>query len=106
MRFSYIDHRVRISAGKGREIDVLGAAGREQWVCQSKWVTGDKIGIGVLRKLVAQAEMVRERKKASTIRMWLFAHEGLTPKAKSFAKNRAFSGHPGKSLTRCWNIWG
>ena len=38
-RFSYVRHRVRPGSGKGRETDVPGAAGPEQWVCQSKWVT-------------------------------------------------------------------
>ncbi len=85
-RFYYIDHRVRLGSGKDREIDVLGAAGHEQWVCQSKWVTGNKIGISVLRTLATQADRVREKTDTSVIRMWLFAHEGLTPKAKGFAK--------------------
>ncbi|RLC07166.1 MAG: hypothetical protein DRI57_26240, partial [Deltaproteobacteria bacterium] len=37
-RFIYVRHRVRPASGKGQEIDVLGSAGDEQWVCQSKWV--------------------------------------------------------------------
>jgi hypothetical protein len=38
------------------EIDLLGAAGPETWVCQSKWVESKKIGINDLKKLNQQAE--------------------------------------------------
>ncbi|MCP4401317.1 MAG: hypothetical protein GY801_28965 [bacterium] len=53
-------HRMRLGSGKGQEIDVIGAAGGEVWVCQSKWVTGDNIGVSVLEKLMSQAEVVKE----------------------------------------------
>ena len=86
-RFSYVRHRVRPGSGRGREIDVLGAAGPEQWVCQSKWVTGRrKTGIGVLRMLAAQAGTVRKDMDPETVRMWIFAHNGLTGPALGFAK--------------------
>jgi hypothetical protein len=85
--FHYVRHRMRIGSGKGREIDLLGAAGSEKWVCQSKWVTGDRIGIGVLRELTAQADAVREDMNPKVIRMWIFAHEGLTGDAKKFAED-------------------
>ncbi len=84
--FTFVRHRYRPSSGKGREIDVIGAAGPEQWVCQSKWVTGDKIGIDVLRELVSQADMVGQDKDPLVIRMWLFAHNGLTREAEAFAE--------------------
>jgi len=83
--FSFVRHRYRLGSGRGREIDVLGAAGPENWVCQSKWVTGDRIGIGVLRELMAQAETVRQDMRPRVIRMWIFAHEGLTGPALKFA---------------------
>ncbi len=85
-RFTYVRHRVRPGSGRGREIDVLGAAGAEQWVCQSKWVTGSKIGVGDLRKLAAQADLVRKDMDPRTLRMWIFAHNGLTGPALKFAK--------------------
>ncbi|MDM8537249.1 hypothetical protein QUF70_10880, partial [Desulfobacterales bacterium HSG17] len=85
-RFSYVRHRVRIESGRGREIDILGAAGSEKWVCQSKWVTGNKTGISVLRELKAQAEEVREGKSHRIIRMWIFAHNGLTKQAGVYAE--------------------
>ncbi|MCP4347266.1 MAG: hypothetical protein GY795_17280 [Desulfobacterales bacterium] len=84
--FSYVRHRVRIGSGKGREIDVLGSAGAEAWICQSKWVQGKKTGIDVLRELTAQADTVMEDMEPLVIRMWLFAYDGLTEKAKGFAE--------------------
>lgn len=84
--FIYVHHRVRFSSGKGREIDVYGAAAGEKWVCQSKWVTGKKMGIDVLRALMAQADMVKQEKNPETLRKWLFAHNGLTKNAEDFAK--------------------
>jgi len=85
-RFVFVRHRMRLGSGRGREIDLLGAAGPEQWVCQSKWVTGQKIGRGVLEVLVAQAETVKKDMNPRTVRMWIFAHNGLTTPALDFAE--------------------
>ena len=86
-RFSYVRHRVRPGSGKGRETDVPGAAGPEQWVCQSKWVTGRRrTGIGVLRELAARAERVRNDMEPETVRMWIFANSGLSGPALGFAE--------------------
>jgi len=85
-RFSYVRHRMRIGPGKGCDIDLLGAAGPEKWVCQSKWVTGDKIGRGILEELVDQADVVRRDMNPRIIRMWIFAHEGLSGPARKFAE--------------------
>ena len=85
-RFIYVRHRVRPSSGKGSEIDVLGSAGTEQWVCQSKWIKRDKVGVGVLKKLKAQADRVIEEKNALVARPWIFAHQGLTGQARKFAE--------------------
>lgn len=87
-RFSYVRHRVRTGSGKGKEIDVLGAAGIEKWICQSKWVTDRKIGIAVLKELMAQAGVLEEEMKPEIIRIWLFAHNGLTKQAAAFAKKQ------------------
>ncbi|MCP4111519.1 MAG: hypothetical protein GY749_39330 [Desulfobacteraceae bacterium] len=84
-RFTYIRHRTRLGSGEGREIDVLGAAGTEKWVCQSKWVQGRKMGVEILKTLISQADTVREDMDPDVIRMWLFAHEGLTKEAEEFA---------------------
>ncbi len=86
--FTFVHHHVRLNWGKGREIDVLGGAGIEQWVCQSKFVRGSKIGISVLRNLESQADAVMKDKEPNLVRMWLFANYGLTGQAKAFAKER------------------
>ncbi len=80
--FSYVRHRVQLDP----DIDVLGAAGSEKWVCQSKWVTGRKIGIKILEELVSQADTVWKDMNPKTVRMWIFAHDGLTKQALAFAK--------------------
>jgi len=85
-RFYYVRHRMRIGPGKGCDIDLFGAAGTEKWVCQSKWVTGDRIGRGILEELADQADAVRRDMNPRVIRMWIFAHEGLTGPALKFAE--------------------
>ncbi|MCP4104402.1 MAG: hypothetical protein GY749_02525, partial [Desulfobacteraceae bacterium] len=84
--FTFVRCRYRPESGKGREIDVLGAAGPEQWVCQSKWVKGEKIGISVLKVLMSQADTIKEALDPQIVRMWIFAHDGLTSEAEAFAK--------------------
>ncbi|MCP4104832.1 MAG: hypothetical protein GY749_04735 [Desulfobacteraceae bacterium] len=84
--FSYIRHRVQLGSENDPDIDVLGAAGGEKWVCQSKWVTNRKIGKKVLEELISQADTVRKDMKPEVVRMWIFAHEGLTKDALAFAK--------------------
>jgi len=86
--FIYIAHRHRLRSGKGQEIDVLGAAWGEQWVCQSKWVEGKKMGLNVLTTLWEQGEAVRAEKEPDAVRLWLFAQEGLTPEAEVFAREK------------------
>ncbi len=89
--FVFVEHRHRPGAGKEREIDVFGAAGAEQWVCQSKWTEGRKTGIGVLKKLFEQGKALQDEEGRRTIRMWLFSHDGLTRQAQDFApKNGIF----------------
>ncbi|MCP4345461.1 MAG: hypothetical protein GY795_08035 [Desulfobacterales bacterium] len=84
--FSYVRHRVQLGSENDPDIDVLGAAGGEKWVCQSKWVTGRKIGKKILDELVAQADTVRKDMNPEVIRMWIFACEGLTKQAQAFAE--------------------
>ena len=82
----YVYHRRRLQSGQGQEIDLLAAIGTEKWVCQSKWVTTQRIGISVLQELLAQAAAVQAEYEANTVRLWLFAHEGLTQDAETLAK--------------------
>ncbi len=49
-------------------------------------MTSQKIGLAVLQALLPQAEAVQTEYPTSTIRMWLFAHEGLTEEAETFAQ--------------------
>jgi len=84
--FVFVRHRMRLGSGKGQEIDLVGAAAGEIWVCQSKWVTRDKIGVAVLQNLMSQAKTVQEDLDPSRLRMWLFAYKGLTEEAEAFAK--------------------
>ncbi len=87
-RFIYVRHRMRIGSGKGREIDVIGAAGGEVWVCRSRWVKDHKMGMDVLKELVSQAETVKEDMNPQVVRLWIFAHEGLTKDAVVFAEKQ------------------
>jgi hypothetical protein len=82
----YVHHRHRLQAGQGQEIDLLAAIGTEKWVCQSKWITTQKVGIGVLQDLLAQAAAVQAEYPQSPIRVWLFAYAGLTPEAEALAQ--------------------
>ncbi len=85
-RFNYIRHRVRLGAGKGQEIDVLGAAAGDIWICQSKWWTKEKIGKKELQALEQQGDRVRQEDQVITLILWIFAYSGLTPEAEAYAK--------------------
>ncbi len=84
--FFYVRHRVQLGSDNDPDIDVLGAAGSEKWVCQSKWVIGRKIGKKILEELVSQADTVKKDMSPKVLRMWIFAHDGLTKQALAFAK--------------------
>jgi hypothetical protein len=86
--FSFVRQRMRLGTGEGREIDVIGAAGPEAWVCQSKWVREKPIGVRVLKELEAQAQAVREELGSDIVRLWLFADAGLTQEAEVYAAER------------------
>jgi hypothetical protein len=85
--FDFVRQRMRLGAGEGREIDVLGAAGGEVWVCQSKWWE-QPVGVPALEGLVRQGESVREDMDPITLRLWLFANAGLTAEAEAYAGER------------------
>ena len=84
-RFIFVRLRMRLGAGPGQEIDVLGDAGAEVWVCQSKWVA-ERVGIKVLQALLRQGAVVREDMDPLTLRLWLFAYHGLTIEATDYAR--------------------
>ena len=87
--FSFVENRYRLKSGKGNEIDVIGAAGPEIWVCQSKWLIGKKVGTDILKQLQKQADAVMDDMEPLCIRMWLFAHDGLTQSAEAYAKEHS-----------------
>ena len=95
---SYVRHRMRLQSGQGQEIDLLAAIGTEKWVCQSKWVTTRKVGVSVLQELLAQGEAVQTDYPGSTIRLWLFAHQGLTQEAETLARKRGILWSDRKQL--------
>ncbi len=86
-QFSYVHHRVRLGSGACNEIDLFGAAGSKVWIGQSKWWTTKKVGMKELRDFLAQGEQVQAERSPRTLRLWLFAYNGLTPKARAFARN-------------------
>ncbi len=86
-QFTYVHHRVRLGSGTGKEIDLYGAAGSEVWIGQSKWWTKKKVGLKELRAFLAQGDQVRAERNPRTLRLWLFAYNGLTPKANAFARD-------------------
>ena len=87
-RFVYVRHRVRLGSGKAREIDVLGAGGGYQWICQSKWIKGKRIGPEAVDELLQQAELVYKDMDAITVTPWIFAFEGLSSKAEELARSK------------------
>ncbi len=83
-RFIFIDQRHRPGAGPKMEIDIYAAAGKEVWLAESKWWNKRKVGMDVINNMLAQAEIVKERegKHLKTLRLWLFAHDGVTEEAE------------------------
>ncbi len=86
--FSYIRHRVRLKSGKGQEIDVLGAAAGDIWICQSKWWTKEKVGKKELQVLERQAELYEQEQQTFSMTLWIFAYSGLTEEAEAYAAER------------------
>jgi hypothetical protein len=82
--FTYIDQRRSLGAGKGLEIDIYGAAGIEVWIGQSKWLNDRKAGVSVVEHLLKQAAHVKEHMEddLEILRLWLFAHDGVTDEAE------------------------
>ncbi|ETR66664.1 MAG: hypothetical protein OMM_05545 [Candidatus Magnetoglobus multicellularis str. Araruama] len=58
--FIYIDQRYRLGSGKGKEIDIFAAAGRDFWIAESKWHK-DPVDEKIIENLIRQGELVREK---------------------------------------------
>ncbi|KPA17865.1 ATPase domain protein, prokaryote domain protein [Candidatus Magnetomorum sp. HK-1] len=85
--FFYIDQRVRQSAGKNMEVDIYAAADNEIWLIESKcWKK--PVGNDVVLKLFEQSKHVQQRNKEDirSIKLWIFANEGLTESAKKLCE--------------------
>jgi len=85
-RFTYIAHRSRLGMGLGMEVDIYAAAGIEGWLAESKWWNQKKVGISVVEQLLEQADEINQRKGLDTLRIWLFAHDGVTKKAEALMR--------------------
>ncbi len=83
--FNYIHHRTRLGPSPDMEIDVEAAAGKEMWICESKWWRGRKVGVPEVESLLRKAELLREKEGPGLqiLRLWLFAHDGFTPEAEA-----------------------
>jgi len=79
--FVYVRLRERLGPGAGAEIDVHGGADIEQWVAESKWFSGRKVGIAEIKEVLFKAEIVREDRNAQWVRVWFFGHDGFTKEA-------------------------
>lgn len=83
-RFFYVDSRVRLGSGPEQEIDILGAAGPVEWVCESKW-SKKKASKDVVELLISKARKQKERSKPDVVNIWLFSNDGLTKEAEHTA---------------------
>jgi len=83
--FSYVKLRSRLGGGKGMEIDVEGGAGKERWICESKWWIGRKVGRAEVQFLMRKGNAVKEEvgEGLQILRLWFFAHDGFTEEAEA-----------------------
>lgn len=86
-RFFYIDQRHRSGAGIKMEVDIYGGAGNEVWMAESKWWK-EPVGASVVETLLRQAEILRQREGEDLriLRLWIFAHNGVTQKAEKLIR--------------------
>ena len=67
------------------EIDVEGGAGKERWICESKWWTSRKVGQAEVESLMRKGNAVKEEvgEGLRILRLWFFAHDGFTEDAEA-----------------------
>ena len=67
------------------EIDVEGGAGKERWICESKWWIGRKVGQTEVESLMQKGNIVKEEvgEGLRILRLWFFAHDGFTKEAEA-----------------------
>ncbi|MEE4357815.1 MAG: hypothetical protein V2I97_15215 [Desulfococcaceae bacterium] len=85
-RFIYIWHRTRLGAAADMEIDVEAAAGKEMWICESKWRKGKKVGVKEVESLLYKGELLQKKGGPGLriLRLWFFAHDGFTAEAEKY----------------------
>ena len=88
--FSYVKLRTRLAGGPGQALDVEGGAGKERWICESKWWSGRKAGRTEVESLLRKGEAVKEEagKGLQILRLWFFAHDGFTGEAEALMKEK------------------
>ena len=81
--FNYIHQRVKDGS---MEVDVKAAAGRECWLCESKYRQDRKATLDEVERLWRQAEIHRAEQGQGirTLRVWFFSLAGFTDEAVSF----------------------
>jgi hypothetical protein len=106
-RFIYIDQRHRPGTGVKRETDIHASAGTEVWLGESKW-WNKPVGPDVVNHLIRQGEMVKERAGdgIETLRLWLFAHNGVTEKATDLMRENGVLWSDGADLNRLLEMVG
>lgn len=86
-RFIFIDQRHRPGAGPKMEIDIYADSGNRIWLAESKW-WNTPVGPDVVQHLLNQGEVIKEREGEylKSLRLWLFAHDGITKKAEELIR--------------------
>jgi len=84
--FTFVRLREKLGPGVGTEIDVHGGAGVEQWVAESKWLQGRKVGVPAVKTLLNKAQVVKTDRDADFVRVWFFAHDGFTSDAEKLMR--------------------
>ncbi|ETR71664.1 MAG: hypothetical protein OMM_02321 [Candidatus Magnetoglobus multicellularis str. Araruama] len=89
-RFIFIDHRSKLNAGKGMEIDIYATAGLDLWIAESKW-WNKPVDVSVVRQFIDLGKRVKEREEMdgglNTLTLWLFASNGVTRPAQEMLDN-------------------
>ena len=88
--FSYVKLRSRVGGGKGMEIDVEGGAGKERWICESKWWVGRKVSQAEVESLIRKGNIIKEAvgEGLQILRLWFFAHDGFTEDAEALMREK------------------
>ncbi|MCP4400857.1 MAG: hypothetical protein GY801_26595 [bacterium] len=88
--FYDVRHRLRLDASAESEVDVYASTGTEFWICESKWWETRKVGVKEVNEFLELADKLKafegreyfEGERPLTLRLWLFAHNGVTPEAE------------------------